>query len=135
MDLVVVTICATLGEDGVRHGINQTKAAVVVCDGKLLKTLVKVAGDCPSLKHVVTMGEPEQASLDKLPKSLFQVSLGDVAKLGARKPMDARPPKSSDIAVLMYTSGTTGAPKGVMLSHANVCWTMRRSQGRGRLYQ
>jgi|TARA_B110000008_G_scaffold267018_2_gene293763 long-subunit acyl-CoA synthetase (AMP-forming) len=124
MNLTVVTIYATLGEDGVKHGINQTKASVVVCDGKLLKTLTNVAGDCPSLKHVVTMGEPEQASLDKLPKSVFQIGLDEVATLGARKPMAARPPKSTDIAVLMYTSGTTGAPKGVMLNHSNVCATM-----------
>jgi len=124
MNLTVVTIYATLGEDGVQHGINQTQASVVVCDGKLLKTLTKVAGNCPSLKHVVTMGEPEQASLDKLPKSVFQVGLDEVARLGARKPMEARPPKPTDIAVLMYTSGTTGAPKGVMLNHSNVCATM-----------
>ena len=124
MNLTVVTIYATLGEDGVKHGINQTQASVVVCDGKLLKTLTNVIGDCPTLKHVVTMGEPDAAQLDKLPKSVFQTNLDEVAKLGARKPLPARPPKPTDIAVLMYTSGTTGAPKGVMLNHANVCATM-----------
>ena len=124
MNLTVVTIYATLGEEGVKHGINQTQATVVVCDGKLLKTLTKVAKDCPTLKHVVTMGEPEQKSIDALPKSVFQTSLDEVAQIGTRKPMDARPPKPSDIAVLMYTSGTTGAPKGVMLNHDNVCATM-----------
>ena len=33
----VVTIYATLGAEGVQHGVNQTEAAVVICDGKLLK--------------------------------------------------------------------------------------------------
>src|SRR2546423_6494106 len=29
----------------------------------------------------------------------------------------------SDLATVIYTSGTTGPPKGVMLDHANMCWT------------
>lgn len=33
------------------------------------------------------------------------------------------PPRPSDIAILAYTSGTTGRPKGVMLTHANLFWS------------
>jgi hypothetical protein len=41
--------------EGVEHGINQTQAAVVICDAKLLKNLTAVAKNCPMLKYVVTM--------------------------------------------------------------------------------
>src|SRR5262249_24073145 len=34
----------------------------------------------------------------------------------------ARAPRPQDLAVLAYTSGTTGAPKGVMISHAHLLW-------------
>ena len=48
-------------------------------------------------------------------------SFADVVKMGEDKPSPVNPPKPSSIAVLMYTSGSTSAPKGVMVLQSNLC--------------
>ena len=49
-------------------------------------------------------------------------NLAALEKLGAEKPVDPLIPHHDDIAVLIYTSGTTAEPKGVLLSHGNITY-------------
>eukprot|EP00966_Prymnesium_polylepis_P270986 6260600-Prymnesium_polylepis.1 len=50
--------------------------------------------------------------------------MGDLIKQGADTPVEATPASLEETAVLMYTSGTTGNPKGVLISHKAILVTM-----------
>ena len=132
---VVVTIYATLGAEGVQFGINQTKAGVVVADAKLLPLLASIAPNCPALHTLVTIGQGDAALLAKLSAvrpTLRVATMEALEAAGAAAPCPAVPPKSTDVAVIMYTSGTTGAPKGVVIPHAAICASMAGLKGAGR---
>ncbi|KAL2974984.1 hypothetical protein AAZX31_14G134100 [Glycine max] len=51
-------------------------------------------------------------------------SFAKVVKLGSENSVDADLPLSADVAVIMYTSGSTGLPNGVMVTHGNVLATL-----------
>ncbi|KAI7866953.1 uncharacterized protein EV154DRAFT_532361 [Mucor mucedo] len=121
-NMTIVTAYDTLGEDGLLHSMNETEVEAIYTVGDLLPTVQKVAKKCPSLKFIFYSGEVKPDVLSKITSSVTQrvISLDEVAKLGRENPREARQPEPEDICCIMYTSGSTGNPKGVILSHKNV---------------
>eukprot|EP00320_Phaeocystis_rex_P009045 CAMPEP_0119056244 /NCGR_PEP_ID=MMETSP1178-20130426/931_1 /TAXON_ID=33656 /ORGANISM="unid sp, Strain CCMP2000" /LENGTH=690 /DNA_ID=CAMNT_0007036949 /DNA_START=3 /DNA_END=2078 /DNA_ORIENTATION=+ len=122
--LTVGTIYATLGEDGALFGINQSKCKAVIADGKLLKVLSKIAGKLTHLKDVITIAEPSADAAEKLKAAGISIHVSKtIEEQGAKAPVP-RVASSGGTAVLMYTSGTTGNPKGVLISHKSLLASM-----------
>lgn len=73
------------------------------------------------LKTIVVIKEIKPATLQRAKERGIRIlSFEEVEKLGAKTMAPEVPPKPSDLCTVCFTSGTTGNPKGVMLSHANV---------------
>lgn len=53
------------------------------------------------------------------------VPFSELIKTGNSLKISASPPGAEDTAIIMYTSGSTGIPKGVILSHKNIIATLK----------
>ena len=120
----IVAAYATLGEEGVTTSLNQTNASICVCDAKLFNVVQSSAKNCPGLRFVVPIMTPADSmqpqDMEKAFGGDIRVRSTDQLVEGCSKVIDAVPPSPADVAVIMYTSGTTGSSKGVMITHQNI---------------
>ncbi len=104
---VAVPLDASLQVPEVRRLLAEAEVSVLFCAPERYSELAPLAKEIPSLKEVVAIEEAVGAL------SLWKV-------LPEEPSFKEAQPDPEDLAVLMYTSGTTGDSKGVMLCHRNI---------------
>ena len=117
----------TLGPDTVRFILEHTGLSCVVCSRRELERLceAKLTGTCPKFRSVILVdGVTAEASSLASKAGLKVVSFAKIEALGSQIiPIEGHqhtPPDPNDVATFCYTSGTTGDPKGALITHDNI---------------
>ncbi|KAF9170024.1 hypothetical protein BGX21_001062 [Mortierella sp. AD011] len=118
--LTSVPLYDTLGVSAIEFIVNQTQMSTIIASPDKAAILLDLHSTLPTVKNIVVMGAFED-SLVAEGKDLGVniVAWTDVERNGLDNPAPANPPKPDDVATICYTSGTTGTPKGAVLTHRN----------------
>jgi long-chain acyl-CoA synthetase len=128
---VTVPLYQTSSAEQVAYILGHAEARVCFVENHdLLAKVLEVRDELPKLDRVVVFENDGQQDPfdDPFVVSFTELRAGGAARL-EREPdlFDTRADALSpvDVATLVYTSGTTGPPKGAMVTHANIMWTIR----------
>lgn len=130
------TVCLydTLGPNTSKYILELTRSPVVVASVANIPKLLQIKPDLPELKVIICFSslqaEYDSERPDESMKELFRTwaqGLGvhvydfdEIETIGKETSRPHNPPKREDIYTINFTSGTTGNPKGVILTHTNI---------------
>jgi long-chain acyl-CoA synthetase len=124
-----VSLYNTLAPEQIQFIAEHCGAKVAVVEGReFMERWEKVKSELPALEKVVLLTDAEDFSGYDWVVAWDDLMAGGTKALEAPGGWDAfeasrREVKPEDLATLVYTSGTTGSPKAVMITQRNVMWT------------
>src|SRR5262245_16530361 len=114
---LTTTINPTYGAEEIRYQLNDARAQLLVTVGPCLEVALDSI-DGTSVREILVMGDAPDADDVVTP----------FAALLDEPPMKPAPVAPDDLAALPYSSGTTGLPKGVMLTHGNLVANLAQAE-------
>ncbi|KAK6313131.1 hypothetical protein J4Q44_G00164780 [Coregonus suidteri] len=122
--MAVVPLYDTLGEEAMVHILNLAEISLVICDKEeKAESLLgnKEKGVTPTLSCLVLFNACSDAIVERGKNCGVEIlELTQLMELGRQNLTEPVPPQPQDLAVVCFTSGTTGKPKGAMITHGNI---------------
>uniref|UniRef100_A0A8C0SEF2 Long-chain-fatty-acid--CoA ligase n=1 Tax=Canis lupus familiaris TaxID=9615 RepID=A0A8C0SEF2_CANLF len=122
--MVVVPLYDTLGTEAITYIINKAELSLIFVDKPDKANLLLDGVEnklIPGLKIIVLM---DSYGIDLLERGkrcgVEIISMKAMEDLGRANRQRPKPPAPEDLAVICFTSGTTGNPKGAMITHRNI---------------
>ena len=125
-----VALYDTLGPETSEFIINHSELPIIVTTMDKVASLLTLAPKCSHMKVIIVMDTCDESQFSVVKQwgsqvKLQVVSFQETLQLGKKFPVPEKLPAPSDILCISYTSGTTGNPKGAMLTHSNMIATLR----------
>jgi fatty-acyl-CoA synthase len=127
LNAVAVPVSPSTGYHELKYQLRHAEVAVNLAaqspgEVEYLETFEELIADLPDLRHLIMVGPYEMWYDDRIHQ------FNDLLARGRRRDFSPPPPGEDESPLaLLYTSGTMGKPKGVVLSHRNLVETAVRS--------